>query len=312
MYSPKEFEGEVDHSFFDSDSEAQNSIVRQSNTKKEPNPDGTPELNGKVKDGSSAPENKAQDASNKEEKETQLKEFSRLDVPREEMQENSSKFMDHFTIRKEECETNNGEEPSITTDETGRDNKDDPEREDSDASSRRSTPLPYSDKSESSRGSKSDDSSSLRSSSESSDEDDGDQKSAKRSLKKPASKSRPQSHSASSSSDGNSPTSSRQSPAAHHNLSSRLRTTSGKHKQRMKSTEAGDSEDTITDVTPLSTPEVSPRRPVVLMDKSIGTADGQHQKDVADQDSGKAMCSDTHEKKGSGRYLFILLSDWNE
>ncbi|XP_062864937.1 cilia- and flagella-associated protein 97 isoform X2 [Trichomycterus rosablanca] len=347
MYSPKELEGEVDHSFFDSDCEAGNTISQdlkdgENNNKKEPNEAGaeTSKLNGKVQEGR-IKQTENEDATNEEK--MLEKELSRLDVQSEKISEISPECMD--TIRKEECshqksvraetkevETKDREDPSDRRDETGKDKKDESEREDSDASSRRSSPLPCSDGSVSSRGSKSDDSSSLCSYSESSaeeddavfkNEDDGDRrsdpdsrrnedrKSSKTTPKKTTSKFRQRSlsHSASSSSGENSPTPSHQPSAAQHNVSPRRqpRTGSGKQKERKKSTETLDSEDTITDVTPLSTPEVSPRQLVdlalpsnpVLSNEALVTADGPHQKDVAEKDSGKAKHSDTDDEKGS-------------
>ncbi|XP_026803404.3 cilia- and flagella-associated protein 97 isoform X2 [Pangasianodon hypophthalmus] len=291
MYSPKELEGEVDHSFFDSDCDVsgtkpekpvhQEKEDRDSTTEKLPNQPENSQIERKVEEcGSSKMGNKETE---KEEcgVETLEKEMYRLEVQSGLIVKDGSEYKEDIEIRKEDVSYQEREK------EETKKREDPPERknnvkaeeaacgkEDSDTSSRKSSPLPRSDMSESSRGSQSDDLSSICSSSSSSssaaEEDDAVFKNeddcyhpcepAKKSTGKFRNRSR--SHSSSSSGGVRSPTPFSK-PSNTQSTSSpwrQPRPGSANRKQRPKTSETVDSDDTVTDVTPLSSPDVSPQQ----------------------------------------------------
>ncbi|KAG7313871.1 hypothetical protein KOW79_022367 [Hemibagrus wyckioides] len=264
MYSPKELEGEVDHSFFDSDCDVSGTKpekpVHQEKEEREITNQKLPNQNESRRE--------------KEEcgVETLEKEMSGLEVQSGLIVKDGSECKEDVEIRKEEREhegTENREGPPEQKDGVKKDEAA-CGKDDSDNSSRKSSPLPRSDVSGSSRGSQSDDSSSICSSSSSEaeeddavfkNEDDGYQ--CDEPAKKSTGKFRNRSHgySSSSSSGDRSPTPLAK-PSSTQSTSSpgrQPRPGSANRKQRPKTSEAADSDDTVTDVTPLSSPDASPQ-----------------------------------------------------
>ncbi|KAL6467329.1 hypothetical protein MHYP_G00251330 [Metynnis hypsauchen] len=289
MFSPKELEGEVDHSFFDSDGEPGKTVhqdpeEREGDRVKKPGQTETSQMDRQTKDGGRV-QVEEKDAVLKAESLEEV--FSSLQIQTEE------KSMGHSDRTKERKE-DNSESSAVKgwkEAESGRD--------DSDASSRRSSPPPRSESSQS------DDSSSARSytsvephsdsSAEEREDDDGGvlkddddddgysdtesdnngreeppepppskppSEAYKKSLGKFRSRSRSSSSDGESSldGDGGSPTPSHKLPATRGTSSPRRRPRPGpaKQRERAKGSETAESEDTVTDVTPLSTPDVSP------------------------------------------------------
>lgn len=252
MYSPKELEGEVDHSFFDSDCDV-------TGTK----PEKPVHLENEERDNTNEKlpiQNERRREKEKCGEETLVKEMSGLQVQSGLIAKDGSERVEEIR-KKEELEK---EDPLEQKDGV---KKDEETRgtDDSDTSSRKSSPLPCSDK-----GSKSDESSSICSSSSAAEEDDAVFKSedvgSRRNgpPKKSTGKSRTRSHSylSSSSSGERSPTPVAK-PTSSQSISSprrQPRPGSANRKQRPKTTEMEDSDDTVTDVTPLSSPDVSPQQ----------------------------------------------------
>lgn len=236
MYSPKELEGEVDHSFFDSDCDG---------TGTKPEITEPEKLSNHTESRSEKDESQA---------DTLEKEMSGLELQSGLRVKVESDFEEDPPERKDDAKK---DEAAC-------------EGEDSDTSSRKSSsPLPRSDMSESSRGSQSDDLSSICSSSSSSEEDDAvfkneeDAYHCNEPAKKASGKFRNWSHSYSSSSS-----SGERSPTPQVKLSSSPSTSSPRQqprpgsanrKQRPRTSETA-SDDTVTDVTPLSSPDASPQQ----------------------------------------------------
>lgn len=278
MYSPKELEGEVDHSFFDSDCDVSGAKPGNPIHQEEEDRGCSNEKLSKQAEESRI-ERKAEECGsttmgNKEteneprEVDTLEKEMFRLEVQSGLMVKPGSECKEDIEIRKEASSLEKREDPPEQKQNV---KKEDSScgKEDSDASSRKSSPLPRSDLSESSRGSQSDDSSSIYSSSSAAEEDDGvfktqddgyrHSETAKKSIGKFHKRSH--SHSSSSSSSGErSPTPSAK-PSNTQSASSprrQPRPASANQKQRPKASETVDSDDTVTDVTPLTSPDASP------------------------------------------------------
>lgn len=270
MYSPKELEGEVDHSFFDSDRDV-------SSTKPE-DPVFQVEKDGNHTD-EKLPiqierEAEACGSLKVENKEaaygvgTLEMEMSGLELQSGLVGKDGSECEEDIEIRREEVASQETEKEQAKEREDPLKNEEAAcVKEDSDTSSRKSSPLPHSDMSDSSRGSQSDDSSSIccSSSSSAAEEDDAVFKNEDGGYRRsePARKStgkfRKRSHSHPSSSSNGERSS---TPLAQSTSSPRRqpRLGSANRKQRPKTMETADSDDTVTDVTPLSSPDVSPQQ----------------------------------------------------
>ncbi|XP_026990799.1 cilia- and flagella-associated protein 97 isoform X2 [Tachysurus fulvidraco] len=257
MYSPKELEGEVDHSFFDSDCDV-------TGTK----PEKPVHLENEERDNTKEKlpiQNERRREKEKYGEETLAKEMSGLQVQSGLIAKDGSERVEEIR-KKEELEK---EDPFEQKDGVKKD-KEARGTDDSDTSSRKSSPLPCSDMSKSNHGSKSDESSSICSSSSAAEEDDAVFKSEdvgsrrNRPPRKSTGKSRTRSHSyvSSSSSGERSPTPVAKPTSSQSTSSPRRqpRPGSANRKQRPKTTEMEDSDDTVTDVTPLSSPDVSPQQ----------------------------------------------------
>ncbi|MCJ8749281.1 hypothetical protein PDJAM_G00174540 [Pangasius djambal] len=288
MYSPKELEGEVDHSFFDSDCDVsgakpeklahQEKEDRDSNTEKLPNQPENSQIETEVEECGSLKMGNEETEKEEFAVETLEKEMSGLEVQSGLIVKDGSEYKEDIEIRKEEVsyQEREKEETKKREDPPERKNNVKPEeaacgKEDSDTSSRKSSPLPRSDMSESSRGSQSDELSSICSSSSSSaaEEDDAVFKNEDDCYhpsepKKSTGKFRNRSYSHSSSSSGGvrSPTPFAKPSNTQSTSSPRRqpRPGSANRKQRPKTSETADSDDTVTDVTPLSSPDVSPQQ----------------------------------------------------
>lgn len=289
MYSPKELEGEVDHSFFDSDcdvsgTKTENSVHQEeedrgstyNNNNKLPNQTENSQIESKVEEcGSLKLGNKETEKKEECGIETLEKEMSGLEVQSRLIAKDGSECKEDIEIKKEISyqekemeETKKREDPPER-----KDNVKEAEaasgKEDSDTSSRKSSPLPRSDMSESSRGSQSDNLSSTCSSSSAAEEDDvfkneDDGYHRSEPAKKSTGKFRIRSRSRSSSSS-----SGERSPTPLAKLSNTQSTSSpwrqprpgsANRKQRPRTSETADSDDTVTDVTPLSSPDASPQQ----------------------------------------------------
>uniref|UniRef100_A0A4W4DUX4 Cilia- and flagella-associated protein 97 n=1 Tax=Electrophorus electricus TaxID=8005 RepID=A0A4W4DUX4_ELEEL len=242
MYSPKELEGEVDHSFFDSDCEVGNAE------------------SGKEECSHWRDERMERG----EEESRERRDHSNL------KEERKGKFETDVLEQRQEAESG---------------------REDSGASSRKSSPLPHSDGSESRRNSQSDDSSSVRSYSSVEPRSEDDDESVGSEEERPpepqppehnlqvsinpianklAGKFRTRSQGCLSSSERESSSSSDekgptfpQNPSITQAVSSppqQPRRGSANQRERRTDPEMAESEDTVTDVTPLSTPDISPEQ----------------------------------------------------
>ncbi|XP_037388514.1 cilia- and flagella-associated protein 97 isoform X1 [Pygocentrus nattereri] len=290
MFSPKELEGEVDHSFFDSDGEPGKTIhqdpeERQGDQVKNPSQTETSQMGRQTKDGG-----RVQVEEKETEKDAVLKAESLEEVFSSlQIQTESVGHSDRTKERKEDDSESSAVKERREA-ESGRD--------DSDASSRRSSPPPRSESGQS------DDSSSARSytsvepqsdsSAEEGEDDDGGvlkdddddgysdtesdnnrreeppepppskhpSEAYRKSLGKFRSRSRSSSSDRESSlgGDGGSPAHLHKLSATQATSSPRRRPRSGpaKQRERTKGSETAESEDTVTDVTPLSTPDVSP------------------------------------------------------
>uniref|UniRef100_A0A8B9HL42 Cilia- and flagella-associated protein 97 n=1 Tax=Astyanax mexicanus TaxID=7994 RepID=A0A8B9HL42_ASTMX len=325
MFSPKELEGEVDHSFFDSDGEA-GKVVHQC-----PEETQNPQLERSTEeDGKLEAENQGRESKELEE-ETLKEDLSHLRIQSE--PDGHSKWTSEA---KENPSGNN-----VVKDKEGPESG----REDSDASSRKSSSLPSSDRSKSRKGSRSDDLSSVRSyssldsHSDSSPEDGEDEAVLKnddesesdereKTLERPLIKrhsetsrkspgkfrNRSRSHSPSSSStssecessnggDGRRPGLSHKPSFTQATSSPRRwpRSSSANQRERVKVSDTVESEDTVTDVTPLSTPDISPGQSFDLtsLTEPTVTAAVQEQEivtkepSVTEVDSEKRRSSDT-------------------
>lgn len=254
MYSPKELEGEVDHSFFDSDCDV-------SSTKPE-NPVHHDKVDRDSTNKMLPDQTERRRKQQGSEVETLAKEMFGLEVQSGLIVKDDSKYKEETEIIKvKNVDAERDEVPC------GKKN--------SDSSSRKSSPLPRSDMSDSSRGSQSDDSSSICSSSSSAAEEDDtvsvntDNASYRRkNCKNPSGKFFNRSHSYSSASSGEerSPTPLTKPSSTPSTSSSRRQPQprSVNRKQRPKTSEMPDSDDTVTDVTPLSSPDVSLQQSVKL------------------------------------------------
>lgn len=251
MYSPKDLEGEVDHSFFDNDCDVSGTNPDEPVHPEEEDMDST---NEKLLD-------QAENERNVEECES--KTLITKETEKEERGVETSSRVG------EEEEAEKTEDPSEEKDHF---KKEDPAHGEEDTSSRKSSPRPHSDLSNSSYDSQSDDSSS---------EDDGyyRNETTKSSTGKSCTRSR--SHSASSSF-------AERSPVPHTRATSypwrQPQPGSANRKQRHQTAERDDSDDTVTDVTPLSSPDISPQQSLGLapptstrstLPSTIETNDGQ-------------------------------------
>lgn len=296
MYSPKELEGEVDHSFFDSDCDV-NGTKPGKPVRQERQDTGSSDEKLPNQAENSRTQSRMQTNETKEEKcgvETLEKELSRLEVQSRLIATDGTECKQDDQVRnkasssQEEMKTR-GESPEQK--DMGEKEDSACGKEDSDTSSRKSSPLPRSDVSESSRGSKSDDSFSICSSSSSAGEEDDavfknedDACHRNEISKKCVGKFRKRSHSRSSSSSGRrSPTPSGKPSNTSSTSSPRRqpRPGSATWKQRPKPSETANSDDTVTDVTPLSSPNVSPQQsfymapPPATESVTLETSDGQ-------------------------------------
>lgn len=274
MYSPKELEGEVDHSFFDSDCDVSSTKPENPVFQRKGNGSHTDEklpsqIEGEVEAcGSLKMENKETGYGVG----TLEKEMSGLELQSGLVVKDGSECKEDIEIRKEVAYQESEKEQAKEREDPLKKEEAACGKEDSDTSSRKSSPLPRSDMSDSSHGSQSDDSSSICCSSSSSaaeeddtvfkNEDDGYRRSEP--AKKSTGKFRNRSHSHPSSSSNGERSS---TPLGKH---SKTRSTSSprrqprpgsaNRKQRPKTMETADSDDTVTDVTPLSSPDVSPQQ----------------------------------------------------
>ncbi|XP_060720625.1 cilia- and flagella-associated protein 97 [Tachysurus vachellii] len=281
MYSPKELEGEVDHSFFDSDCDV-------TGTK----PEKPVHLENEERDNTNEKlpiQNERRREKEKSGVETLAKEMSGLQVQSGFIVKDGSECVEEIR-KKEELEKRDPleQKDGVKKDEEARGT------DDSDTSSRKSSPLPCSDMSKSNHGSQSDESSSICSSSSAAEEDDEDVGSRRNGPpKKSTGKFRTRSHSyvSSSSSGERSPTPVANPTSSQSTSSPRRqpRPGSANRKKRPKTTEMEDSDDTVTDVTPLSSPDISPQQSFdlapptsaesLLPAPNIETVDGQQNTD---------------------------------
>ncbi|KAK3507629.1 hypothetical protein QTP70_031677 [Hemibagrus guttatus] len=263
---PKELEGEVDHSFFDSDCDVSGTKPEKPVHQEKEEREGT---NQKLPN-----QNESRSEMKECGVETLEKEMSGLEVQSGLIVKDGSECKEDVEIRKDDRKHEETEKREDSSEHEDNVKKDQAAfgKDDSDTSSRKSSPLPRSDVSGSSRGSQSDDSSSICSSSSSSEaqEDDAVFKNedggyyrdepAKKSIGK--FRNRSHSYSSSSSSEDRSPTPLAKPSSTQFTSSPRRqpRPGSANHKQRPKTSEVADSDDTVTDVTPLSSPDISPQQ----------------------------------------------------
>ncbi|XP_076870230.1 cilia- and flagella-associated protein 97 [Brachyhypopomus gauderio] len=364
-YSPKELEGEVDHSFFDSDCEVGVAEVGRA-------------IHEGPEEGMDGPRGKAIQSENPQ-RERRAEEGGRTEVTDErgqseeeevfEAEKGVRRLEEDFSglqVRKDGAEgagNRDGEwgEDGRTErgDEESREQRDRPDlrsergedrfesrvpeqrreaesgREDSDASSRKSSPLPLSDRSESRRSSQSDDSSSVRSYSsvEPRSEDDDDDDVVIRDEERPpepqppehslqlsinpvpnkfAGKFRTRSrlssseHESSCSSDDQSPTFRSVTPVT---PSPPQPPRQGSTNHRDGSTGSEESEDTVTDVTPLSTPDASPKPSFDLSPRKEppATVASRRTQDAGQRDSSDPDGVERSGALGSGRRVDSVL-----
>ncbi|KAL7856355.1 hypothetical protein AOLI_G00199590 [Acnodon oligacanthus] len=290
MFSPKELEGEVDHSFFDSDGEPGKTVhqdpeEREGDQVKKPSQTESSQMDRLTKDGGRVQVEERETEKDAVLKAESLEEvFSSLQIQSEEKSMGRS---DRAKERKEDDSKSSAVKERKEA-ESGRD--------ESDASSRKSSPPPRSESSQS------DDSSSARSytsvephsdsSAEEREDDDGGvlkdddddgysdtesdnngreeppepppskhpSEASRRSLGKFRSRSSSSDGESSLGGHGGNPARSQKPPATRATSSPRRRPRPGPAKQREKAkgSETAESEDTVTDVTPLSTPDISP------------------------------------------------------
>ncbi|XP_035385660.1 cilia- and flagella-associated protein 97 [Electrophorus electricus] len=367
MYSPKELEGEVDHSFFDSDcevgsaelgrpihegpEEAAGSQTENLQTERRTEKGGRTDVTDKQ--GETAPEEEAgvkrleEDFSG-----LQVRTWERKDQSEdaESGKEECSHWRDERMERGEEESRERRDHSNLKEERKGKFETDVLEqrqeaesgREDSGASSRKSSPLPHSDGSESRRNSQSDDSSSVRSYSSVEPRSEDDDESVGSEEERPpepqppehnlqvsinpianklAGKFRTRSQGCLSSSERESSSSSDekgptfpQNPSITQAVSSppqQPRRGSANQRERRTDPEMAESEDTVTDVTPLSTPDISPEQSFdrTAPDEPSAMVARQQLQDmarglaVAEEDRAKRDSSDTDGQERTGRRL---------
>lgn len=313
MFSPKELEGEVDHSFFDSDGEpgktVHQDLENKGNHVEKPS---QPEMESKTEEG--------RRVENEEAMEWLETHFSSLHLQSAEKPKSGAPSP-RTNEGKEDGSENDAVKERKEPQSGAEDSSKEPllesrHRSQSDSSSVRSysSVEPHSDSSDEDRDDdavfKNDDDCSSETESENNDgEKLQELPSSKQTSRKSAAKFRSRSRSSSSDSDS-SFDGDRRSPGPSHKHSVAQTTSSPRRRPRLGSAnqteraKTSESEDTVTDVTPLSTPDMSPEQSFDLTPSTepSETVARQQQEEspVTEVDVGKRRSSDTDGEERSG------------